>query len=118
MIESFLKYIQYERNYSLRTVFAYGEDLSQFDAFLAEREKSVGSAAVCAEDVRDWMMEMIRPMRSGNIKSENACIAANRTSKAKSHAPFLPIFPNNLTIFVLFSSKKILSKSSFIYKKN
>ena len=59
MIESFLKYIQYERNYSPRTVFAYGEDLSQFDEFLAEREKSVGSAAVCAEDVRDWMMEMM-----------------------------------------------------------
>ncbi len=59
MIESFLKYIQYERNYSPRTVFAYGEDLSQFAAFLEERGKSVEGGSVNAEDVREWILEMM-----------------------------------------------------------
>ena len=36
LIESFLDYLQYERNYSEKTVLAYGEDIKQLREFAQE----------------------------------------------------------------------------------
>jgi hypothetical protein len=36
LIESFLDYLRYERNYSEKTVLAYGEDIKQLQEFAQE----------------------------------------------------------------------------------
>lgn len=58
MIDRFLEYLRYERNYSVHTVFAYKLDLEQFFAWF-------GSAAydqVKNEHVREWVIYLVNEM--------------------------------------------------------
>lgn len=60
LIDSFLEYLLYERNYSPETVKAYKEDLTQFETFYAEnvgREATL--AEVDAQEVREWILSLM-----------------------------------------------------------
>jgi len=52
MIEKFLEYLRYERNYSVHTVFAYRKDLEQFFGWVGD----VAYNQVKAEHVRGWVI--------------------------------------------------------------
>lgn len=57
-IEAFLSYLQFEKNYSERTIGEYGDDLSMYVRYL---EKEVGDYDLLSPDldlVRGWMVEM------------------------------------------------------------
>lgn len=57
-IEAFLSYLQFEKNYSERTIGEYGDDLSMYVRYL---EKEVGDYDLLSPDldlVRVWMVEM------------------------------------------------------------
>ena len=60
----FIKYLQYERNYSPHTVISYYNDLSQFALFLEEMEASDGESfeidRIDADIVRRWMMSLMK----------------------------------------------------------
>ena len=49
LIESFLDYLQYERNYSEKTVLAYGEDIKQLQEFAQEEYGKFNPLEVEAE---------------------------------------------------------------------
>ena len=67
-ISLFIKYLQYERNYSSYTVNSYYNDLSQFALFLEETEVSEGDSfgidSVDADIVRCWMMSLMEKKMS------------------------------------------------------
>ena len=52
LTDSFLDYLRYERNYSEKTVLAYGEDISQLREFAQERMEKFDPAEVKPELVR------------------------------------------------------------------
>lgn len=59
MIEQFLNYLQLERNYSPRTVEAYGEDLRGFEEFFKNMDSSLSWQTVDADVIRSWMESLM-----------------------------------------------------------
>ena len=55
-IESYIKYIRYELNFSAYTVLSYGNDLRQFEAFLTGGKDVLDVASVTSSDIRTWIM--------------------------------------------------------------
>ncbi|HJD74858.1 MAG TPA: tyrosine recombinase XerC [Bacteroides reticulotermitis] len=59
LIESFLDYLRYERNYSERTILAYGEDLCQLRNYVQEEGGEFNPAEVKSEQIRGWIVSLI-----------------------------------------------------------
>lgn len=64
MIEQFLQYIQYEKNYSSCTVLSYRKDLETFAQFVAERRLAPDIAHADTDTVRLWLMHQRDAHRS------------------------------------------------------
>lgn len=58
-IEDFTQYLQWEKKYSLRTVEAYGRDLSEFEDYLRENDFPQDDAAVDFQMVRGWVARLM-----------------------------------------------------------
>ena len=58
-IESFLRYVRYEKNYSSHTVLSYRRDLLQFRDYLSRLEGSVSLDSVERDHVRNWATLLI-----------------------------------------------------------
>ncbi len=57
--ESFLRYLQYEKNYSGKTIIAYGTDLSMFEAYFKTVDETLDFATVDADVIRGWMLSLM-----------------------------------------------------------
>ena len=63
MIDSFLQYIQYRKNYSSYTVLSYHNDISQFQTFLLSNYNlSIDKAEIT--HIRDWMVALRQEKQS------------------------------------------------------
>lgn len=58
LVESFLRYIRYEKNLSTHTVLSYKNDLFQFKAFLETLELGCELQQVTPEQVREWIASL------------------------------------------------------------
>lgn len=77
MIKQFLDYLQSERNYSEKTIAAYGRDLKEFELFFKNLDNHLEWNSVDADIIRDWMEMM---MDKGNIAtSVNRRLSALRS---------------------------------------
>lgn len=56
IFESFIKYIQYERNYSTHTVSAYRRDLLQFSDYILTLAPEFIPAQIDKDMIRNWMV--------------------------------------------------------------
>ena len=59
LTDSFLDYLQYERNYSEETIKSYREDLCQFEKFAREEIGDSALSEVKAELVREWIVYLM-----------------------------------------------------------
>lgn len=59
LIEKYLRYLRYERNYSHHTEISYSVDLGQFSDFLSEHHPSVDVNNVDADVVRLWIISLM-----------------------------------------------------------
>ena len=59
MIEAFLEYLRFERNYSDCTIVAYEKDLRQFGEYLKGVDEELGFTNVDASLVRSWVVELM-----------------------------------------------------------
>lgn len=60
LINSFLDYLRYERNYSDYTVLAYSKDLRQFEDFVKERMEGIFTPeGIDADIVRNWIISLL-----------------------------------------------------------
>ena len=59
LTDSFLDYLRYERNYSEKTVLAYGEDISQLREFAQEEIGDFNPAEVTSELIREWIVSLM-----------------------------------------------------------
>lgn len=75
MVESFLKYIQFEKRYSPKTVISYQTDLNQFEAYL--KKEFDGTLAQDANYglVRSWIVSLVEAkLDSISINRKIACL--------------------------------------------
>ncbi len=59
LIEDFLNYLQYERNYSALTVHNYGDDLKSFESYFKSLDNQLTWESVDSDVIRDWMESMM-----------------------------------------------------------
>ena len=59
LINSFLDYLRYERNYSEKTVLAYSEDIKQLQEFAQEEYGRFNPLEVEAELIREWIVSLM-----------------------------------------------------------
>lgn len=77
IIKEFLDYLQFERNYSAKTVDAYGKDLRAFESYFKNLDNHLSWESVDSDIIRDWMESM---MTKGNIAtSVNRRLSALRS---------------------------------------
>jgi len=83
LTDSFLDYLQYERNYSKETLRAYKEDLREFVDFVKEKkEGTFVPEAVDADIVRDWVVSLMD-------KGEKTTSVNRKLSSLKSFYKYL-----------------------------
>jgi integrase/recombinase XerC len=60
LIDVFIDYLQYERNYSVYTVSSYAKDLEQFEAFVREKTEDTFETELIDSDlVRKWIIFLL-----------------------------------------------------------
>ena len=59
MVADFLDYLRRERNYSLKTVQSYGDDLVKFESYFTGLDTSLSWESVDSDVIRDWMESMM-----------------------------------------------------------
>ena len=77
MIEGFLDYLKYERNYAELTVLSYEADLRDFQSFYEGLESELSWKTVDADVVRAWMEQMVE--RGNSATSVCRRLSAVRT---------------------------------------
>ena len=59
LTDSFLDYLRYERNYSEKTVLAYGEDIAQLAEFVKGENGGFNPVEVNPGIIREWMISLM-----------------------------------------------------------
>jgi len=112
LIDKYIRYLRYEKNYSLHTEISYSEDLNQFCTFLTEHFDDVGVQAVDGDIIRMWIVSLMEDKispRSVNRKlsalksfykyllkvGEVTMNPVKKISGPKTNKP-LPAFVNNV----------------------
>lgn len=60
MIEAFLKYIQFEKRFSIHTQSAYASDLEQFSTYMERMYPALGWAQLTHFHIRSWMVFLVQ----------------------------------------------------------
>ena len=113
MIESFLQYIRYEKNYSSHTVLSYQTDLEQLRSFLLVQKGEFEPKTLTSEELREWVIAL---MDIGEKPSS----VKRKISAVRSFFKFLNLknlTTNNPTLKVL-SPKVPKSLPKFFYEKD
>jgi integrase/recombinase XerC len=82
MMDDFLQYLRYEKNYSSHTVLSYQTDLLQFADHLGVSSTEFDPCLVKPEDIRSWIMRMSEDGRNNRT-------IARKVSTLKSFWRFL-----------------------------
>jgi len=69
MINEFLQYLQYEKNYSSHTVLSYHTDLSQFCNFLNTTPESFDHTTITSLQIQQWVLELMNESLSARSLS-------------------------------------------------
>ena len=77
ILESFLQYLRYERNYSEKTVVSYGIDLREFQRYLSGLDGGLRLETADSDVVRGWVVRLMESGVSGS--SVNRKLSALRT---------------------------------------
>lgn len=75
MVESFIKYIQFEKRYSPKTVIAYQTDLQQFEEYLRKEFESTPAQDANYGLVRSWIVNLVETKLDAiSINRKIACL--------------------------------------------
>jgi integrase/recombinase XerC len=77
LVDDFIKYVRYEKNYSTHTVLAYTNDLRQFLEYVESHSGEVNLSKVTAEVVRAWMVDrMDEGLAPRSMRRKLSCLKA------------------------------------------
>lgn len=75
IVESFLKYIQFEKRYSPKTVLSYQTDLKQFEDFLHQEFEGTSSQDANYGLVRSWIVNLVEnKLDNLSVNRKIACL--------------------------------------------
>jgi integrase/recombinase XerC len=75
MVESFIKYIQFEKRYSPKTVISYQTDLHQFEAYLKKEFEGTEAQEASYGLVRSWIVSLVEAnLDTLSINRKIACL--------------------------------------------
>ncbi len=75
MVDSFLKYLQFEKRYSLKTVISYQTDLHQFQEFLSTQFDGSKVEEASYGLIRSWIVQLVeQKMGATSINRKIACL--------------------------------------------
>ncbi|HNP94335.1 MAG TPA: tyrosine-type recombinase/integrase [Cyclobacteriaceae bacterium] len=75
MVESFLKYLQFEKRYSPRTLISYETDLRQFTGFLKSTYHEEDTTLANHAMIRSWVVSLVdQKLDSRSINRKIACL--------------------------------------------
>jgi len=75
MVESFIKYIQFEKRYSPKTVISYQTDLSQFEEYLKKEFEGTQAGEANYGLVRSWIVSLVEAKLDNlSINRKIACL--------------------------------------------
>lgn len=75
MVDSFIKYLQFEKRYSPKTILSYQTDLQQFQNFLNREFDSVKSDQANHSLIRSWIVNLVEgKLDSVSINRKIACL--------------------------------------------
>jgi len=75
-VDSFLEYLNSEKNYSPRTVESYAEDLKEFQSFIVSLGRDIDFREVTTVDIREWMVYMMdeKHFAVANVNRKLSCL--------------------------------------------
>jgi integrase/recombinase XerC len=82
MMNEFLQYLQYEKNYSSYTVLSYSTDLMQFSCFLKQPAGSLNPTLITSLQIQQWVLSLM----AANISARSL---SRKISTLKSFWRFL-----------------------------
>jgi integrase/recombinase XerC len=75
MVDSFLKYLQYQKRYSLQTIQSYRTDLTQFEEFLTREFEGTPSQDANYGLVRSWIVNLVeQKLDALSVNRKIACL--------------------------------------------
>jgi len=75
MVDSFLKYLQYEKRVSTNTLLAYQNDLEQFSAFLKETYSDIMPQSADHGMIRSWIIKLVEEgIEPSSVNRKIACL--------------------------------------------
>jgi integrase/recombinase XerC len=85
MVSKFLEYLQFERNYSPRTIVSYGEDLKAFETFFKNMDERLSWESIDSDIIRDWMESMMDKGNTATSINRRLCALRSLYRFALSH---------------------------------
>ena len=85
IVSRFLDYLRYERNYSVRTIESYGDDLQQFEAFFRGLDEGLTWQTVDSDVVRDWVEYLMDRGNSATTVNRRLCALRSFYRYAMKH---------------------------------
>ncbi len=82
MMNEFLQYLQYEKNYSFHTVLSYRTDLYQFCDFITTEPQEINPANISSQQIQQWTLSLM----TANISARSL---SRKLSALKSFWRFL-----------------------------
>jgi integrase/recombinase XerC len=75
MVDSFLKYLQFEKRYSPKTVISYETDLRQFESFLVHHYDGAKANEATYGLIRSWIVQLVeQKLGATSINRKIACL--------------------------------------------
>jgi len=75
MVDSFFKYLQYEKRYSPRTITSYHTDIDQFSRFLEETYEEKQPELATYGTIRAWIVSLVElKMDPRSVNRKIACL--------------------------------------------
>lgn len=75
MVDSFFKYLKYEKRYSPKTIIAYQSDISQFSKFLQESYQELNPEQASHGLIRSWVVSLVEnKIEARSINRKIACL--------------------------------------------
>jgi integrase/recombinase XerC len=75
MVESFLKYVQFEKRFSPHTVLSYQTDLDQFSTFLKQTHSEKKPELANYGMVRSWIVQLVESgLNASSVNRKIACL--------------------------------------------
>ncbi len=123
MMNEFLQYIQYEKNYSSHTVLSYHTDLLQFCKFLEIAPKELIPSAIRSQQIQQWVLSLMNEKISARTLSRKIStlksfwyflFARGYVNQNPTLKIILPKTKKPIPAFFKDSEMKLVIKNNFI----